>query len=421
MKKMNIASAMTFNLVLAVTLLVVPITAQTIGPDQTASDLARRVAELEKSLASLKSELASRAAAPAPAATPPAAVDVAAVPVDAPASDENHTLGPLQFRGYADFGYGRPLLEKLPPGGLTGSTHSFTAGDFDLFVNAPIGQHFKLLSEVLVTSDFSNAFGAEIDRMMLTYTANDRFSVSIGKFNTAIGFYTNHFHRARYFQTATSRPILFGDEDNGGILPVHSIGMSATGSIPSGTLGLHWVAEIANGRGSHDTEVPVQNFVDENNGKAVNFALYARPQWLHGFQAGVSVYRDKIYPFDVPALEQRIYSAHAALIRPHLELIVEGILMQHRPTSGGSSIYSNSSYAQASYKFGVVRPYFRYEYQNMAAGDPVFGSLGRQNGPSTGIRFELNDFCSIKMQYGRFGLSTGPSTNGAQAQLALVF
>jgi len=65
----------------------------------------------------------------------------------------------LLFRGYSDFGYGRPLFEKRPEGGLRGSTNFFTLGDFDLFVSAQISDRLSVLGEALITSDFSNSFG----------------------------------------------------------------------------------------------------------------------------------------------------------------------------------------------------------------------------------------------------------------------
>ena len=40
-------------------------------------------------------------------------------------------------------------------------------------------------------------------------------------------------------------------EDSGGVLPVHTVGVTMAGLIPqAGSLGLHWVAEIGNGRSS---------------------------------------------------------------------------------------------------------------------------------------------------------------------------
>ena len=407
------------------------------APDAATATLLKKVESLENSLAIVKAELAQRGlistvspapvvtSAPSPTATAAVApildAESAAILAADNTTHDNHTLGPLSFRGYSDFGFGRPLFEKRPEGGLRGSTNSFTLGDFDLFVSAQISDRISVLGEALITSDFSNSFGAEMDRLLLTYSYNKYFNISAGKYNTSIGFYTNAFHRARYFQTATSRPILFSDEDNGGILPVHSIGLSATGEVPSGKLGLHWVAEIANGRTSHDqTLSAIQNFVDENNGKAFNVALFARPAFAHGVDVGVSLYRDRLHPAGRADMEQRIYSAHAALIRPHLELIGEGVLLQHTFLHG-NSFNTLSSYAQASYQIHQIRPYVRYEYQNVPASDPILGTLGRQNGPSVGARYEFSDFGNFKLQFGRLSLRDGTSTNAVSAQLAFAF
>jgi hypothetical protein len=417
---------------LMATALAIPGWAQSATPDPETVALSRKIEALERALADVKADLARRpgAASLAPAASPipaPAAIPepvVSALPVEA----DSHTLGPIQFRGYSDFTYGRPVFSTLPEGNLTTTTNGFSLGDFDLFTTAKIGNHLSMLGELLITSDFSNEFSAEMDRLMLTYSPSDYFQISGGKFNTAIGFYSNEFHRARYFQTATGRPILFTDEDDGGILPLHSIGLTATGKIPSGELGLHWVAEISNGRASATTAAvaanaakPTQNFVDENNGKAVNFSLYARPSWWSGFQAGVSMYVDREHPVSLAPLNQKIYSGYITLVKPHLELLAEGVYLRHEFTTSHLQFNTVSTYAQASYLFGRVRPYVRYEYQRVPLADPIFGILGRKDGPSLGLRYDWSDFVALKLQYGRLGVNSGATANDVQAQIALAF
>ncbi len=220
--------------------------AQSSVSDDRTAELVKKIQQLEADLAAIKAELATsytmlqqRSTAVAlctrrqllPAATTAPADDAAALAALAPdtSQGDEHTLGPLEFRGYSDFSFGRPIFSTLPAGGLTGSTTSFSLGDFDLFVNARIGSHLSVLGELLITSDFSNEFSAEMDRLMLTYSANKYFKISGGKYHTAIGYYTNEFYRARYFQTTTGAPILFTDEDDGEILPVRSsIGLTAT-------------------------------------------------------------------------------------------------------------------------------------------------------------------------------------------------
>jgi hypothetical protein len=351
---------------------------------------------------------------------PVQAAAVQPVPVVADQPEERtHRLGPVEFQGFSDFDYGRAWFENLPPGGIAGSPNSFSIGDFDLFTNTRISDHWTVVGELLVTSDFTNEFEAEIDRLLFTYKANKYFQIGFGKYNTALGFYPNEFHRARYFMTATSRPIMYSDEDSGGILPVHNIGITATGMIPSGTLGLHWVAEVANGRSASHPDAPVQNYVDENNGKAVNFALYARPERLFGFQAGLSVYRDTMHPVNFPGIGQTIYTGHIVYVGSRLEFLNEASLI--RNDLENHVFNSITSYTQLSYAFGKLRPYFRYDYQNVPASDPVFAALGRENGPSVGVYRHLSNYVVLKVQYGRLSERNKPSANDLSAQLAFAF
>jgi uncharacterized protein (TIGR03435 family) len=54
-------------------------------------------------------------------------------------------------------------------------------------------------------------------------------------------------------------------EDSGGLLPVHNVGVTATGAVP-GTekLGLHWVVEAGNGRASSPNAAAIPESGDAN-------------------------------------------------------------------------------------------------------------------------------------------------------------
>ena len=98
----------------------------------------------------------------------------------------------------------------------------------------------------------------------------------MGRYHTSIGYYNTAYHHGKWFQTAVGRPFLFRFEDEGGILPIHNVGVSVQGRIPSGKLGLNYVAEMGNGRTSRSLDLsPVQNVVSEKNGKSINLALIA--------------------------------------------------------------------------------------------------------------------------------------------------
>jgi hypothetical protein len=368
-----------------------------------------------------------KVAGPAPAPdqpTPPAPVPVAAVGEAGKdsdnASEQYHTLGPLQFQGFSDFSYGKGWFDVLPPGGLGPSMQSFSLGDFDIFTNTRISEHWSVLGELLVTSDFSNGFSAELDRLMLTYKQSKYFAVSFGKFNTALGYYPNAFHRAQYFQTGIGRPIMYGDEDDGGILPIHSIGITATGGIPSGSLGLHWVAEVANGRDVNPSSEAIENFTSYKNGKAVNLALYVRPEWLHGLQAGFSSYRDTLY-LGSEAFGESIFTAHVVYVGQHLEWLNEASIIRYDLKSSREVLHAPTAYAELAWTFGKTRPYFRYDYQNVGDRVPVFGILGRQNGPSIGVNRRLSNYVALKIQYGHLTQTSLTTANNLEGQLAFAF
>jgi len=70
---------------------------------------------------------------------------------------------------------------------------------------------------------------------------------------------------------------MYAFDDEGGFLPLQEVGVTASGQIPSGKLGLKYVAEIGNGRDHLLGGEPAQNQHDANNGKSVNFAIASRP------------------------------------------------------------------------------------------------------------------------------------------------
>src|SRR6185437_4926720 len=144
---------------------------------------------------------------------------------------------------------------------------------------------------------------------------------------------------------------------------------------------------------------------------------YARPEALHDIQIGGSMYRDRLYPQGIGALRQSIYSGYIAYVTPHTEAIAEGVLVEHESPSLHETYRSYASYIQLSRQYGKLRPYFRYDYQNTSSHDPIFGGLGRQSGPSVGVRFDLSDFAALKIQYGRLGFRQLPSVNDFQTQL----
>lgn len=303
-----------------------------------------------------------------------------------------------------------------------GTTNSFALGQTDLFITSVLSRRIDMLSEVVFEADTNNNMGVDLERMLLRYSFNDYFKLSAGRYHTAIGFYNTAYHHSTWMQTAIDRPFIFQFEDDGGILPIHNVGLSATGIIPSGNLGLHYVAEIGNGRASRTPlEEAVQNRVSDHNGKAFNLALFARPQMLPGLQFGASYYHDSLVPEGFPTVHEQIAAAHVVYQGTHFEFLNEALLIRHSWAATPAAFNTPAFYTQISEGIGLFRPYFRYQYLNASDVEPIFGDVGRRNGPSFGFRYDIGEFASFKTEYDRTDLRQTKPVNGITTQLDFTF
>ncbi len=363
-------------------------------------------------------------AAPVPAPEPE--------PVAAPAEEtHDHMMeipgGPvLHFRGFFDFNFdaGSVAQQLQYPLGIPAKS-TFRAGEFDLFMTSQLSEKLSFVSELVLATDPGNSFGLDIERFQLTYRPTKYFEVSAGRFHTAIGYYNTAFHHGNWFSTATGRPFMYYFEDAGGVLPVHEVGVTTTGYIPSGKFNLHWIAEVGNGSSEFGTASfgdGVENFASDRNRKDINFAAYIKPEWLSGLQIGGSFLAGDLIPASgLPAVNQTISSAYAVLINPKWEFMNEAVLLHHQITDGGRSYNSPLGYTQLAYHINKYRPYFRFQEVNIPNNDPVTSFKGRYEGPSVGVRVDFFDYAAFKLQYNRVFLRDAAAQNGFEAQIAFTF
>lgn len=376
-------------------------------------ELLKRLQKLEARVLELEAERGKPAApvvAPSPAPPAPS--------VEEPAREESHMgsrLGPsLNIRGFTDV--------TFRGSNQTGATTSFAVGQFNLFVTSQLSEKFNFLSEIVFEAGDDNVFIVDVERLLLQYSHNDYFNFAVGRYHTAIGYYNTAYHHSTWLQTAIGRPFLFAFEDEGGILPIHEVGASISGRLPSGSLGLHYIVEVGNGRASRTPlDEAIQNVVDENNRKAVNVAFFARPQALRGLQTGFSVYHDRLAPDAMPKISRTILAAHVVFARPNFEWLNEALVVRHAPKGNPRVFNTPGFYTQISRRFGSYRPYLRYEYVNAPVNEPVFSDVGLRHGPSVGLRYEPIESVAFKLQYDRVGRRNLPGMNILTTQFAFTF
>jgi hypothetical protein len=326
------------------------------------------------------------------------------------------TFPQFKLRGFADIDY--HLADRGP------DKNAFRLGQLDLFITSRLAENVNVLSENVIEANEENEFGFEIERLLLQWTPRDYFNIAVGRYHTAIGYYNNAYHHGKWLQTAVGRPSIFNFEDEGGLLPIHNVGVSVSGAIPSGPMGLHYVAEVGNGRNYTPGQEAVQNLSDNNGFKALNLAIFGRPDRLPGLQMGASVYFDRLNIRHVPEVDQTIVSAHAVYVSPMFEWLNEALLIHHSSDFG--SFNTSSFYTQVARQFGKFRPYARFELLDANEDDPIIqdsASPGLQETFSLGIRYNFTELCAIKLEgsHSFHDLGDGAPRNQLTLQVAFTF
>lgn len=361
--------------------------------------------------------------------TPPV-VQSETIPTEAQSPNPERAIGifpGIRISGFGALSY--RVTDTRPPeagflGFRNGANNSFGIGDVDLFLTSHLTSQAMVLSEVVFSETPDQEFEVDVERLLLKYDFNDYLKLSFGRYHTATSYYNSVFHHGQWLQTAADRPLVVEFSDHGGLLPSQAVGVSMTGKIPSRTLGLNYIFEY----GTSDTKRP--NIIDpnapeveENNGQATTFGLFAKPDWLQGLEIGGSVYHDRINPNSTPLhIGQTIDSAHVVYVTPRFEFLNEGFLISHKVQETGQIFNTPAFYSLISEKFGEKwRPYFRYQYVNSATGSPVFPDINLRHGPSVGVRYDYNDYIAFKTQYDRTFRRQLPDINELFLQLAFRF
>lgn len=378
--------------------------------DDTNKILLQRIRDLEAKMKLLEEKQVAAA---------PAAVTTEAPPPVVEAPRQNQVAERLQLRVFGDVGY-HVSDEK-------GDTNTFDIGSLDLFMTARLSHKVSLLGEVLMISTNTNDISLDVERLVLQYHPSEHFNFAVGRYHTAIGYYNTAFHQGQWFQTAIGRPFMYEFDDRGGPLPLQEVGVSANGSIPSGKFGLHYIAEVGNGRSHLLGQNPAQNSQDTNNGKSFNVGAFAQLAWVPGLQLGFSVYHDKLTFSDNINHGELISTVHVVYLNSTYEWLNEGMLVRHGNSATGVVANTSAFYSQFSRRFGSYRPYFRYEYINASDNDPIYGDpadgpvVGRRNGPTAGLRWDFNEHAAAKLQYERQSTRGEKSSNGLATQFAFTF
>jgi hypothetical protein len=395
---------------------------------QETSDLREKVRKLEEERAAGSATVPIAPAAETPAVPPPSVTAEAAPPQSSPELIRAiHDVHGIEWRGFGELNY-QALDQRQPElgtyGFVPGSAAMFYTGDFDLFLHSRLTEKTSVLADITFEEADAQTYRLDLRQALLKYEMNEHLKISFGRYQTDIGYYNSAFRSAAWLQTTADRPLIMEYARNGGLLPTQAVGVSFTGSIPSGKLGLNYIAEY----GSADTMRPDINgsglVNDENDGNHVLLGWFARPDWAPGLQLGGSFFHDKISDSQVSLSDrfgQTILNSYVVYVANGIESLNEVFLMRETQFSTGVVFNMPAFYSQISRRWGRLRPFIRYQYINASEQNTLFNDVGLRAGPSFGARYDFNDYIAFKAQLDHTQQEGLPDLNGLHLQVAFAF
>jgi hypothetical protein len=334
----------------------------------------------------------------------------------------------LSINVYGDINYLVDHTTNVP------TTNSFSAPRVELFLQEQQGR-LAFLAETMFEVGDANEFGVDVERIEVAYLFSDFFRLRFGRFHTAIGYYNDAYHHGRYFQTTVDRPEIVRFEDEGGLIPAHSVGIHADGRFPLGEVGsLRYDVDLANGRGV--TPDRVTNLDDANAPKAYNLRLRIEPAFLDGLVVGGNVYYDTIDAAGDDAatpvlLPQRInelmFGAHVAYLENNVHVIAEYLYISHKVSAINYSGTTQAGFVELGYTINRLTPYARFQRVSLPSTLDTFyaqnflAKQGSLYATLAGVRIGVSDYLALKLEGGYIQRDSGINDTTGAVQCAFAF
>jgi len=267
---------------------------------------------------------------------------------------------------------------------------------------------------------------AEVERLHVRWAPFDAVNFSIGRMHTMLGHWNQAYHHGTWLQTTAFRPEVYRWEDEGGgLLPVHEVGVRLGGALSGGPLRVEYSASLVNGRGQTPEEVVTVQ--DRNGSKAVSLWLGLRPKAVPGLQLGGTAVFDTIPPGPDDAargteLRERILGGFLVYHNPRIELLAEAFGIRHEDDSEGGEWTTTGLYAQAGFTAGRLKPYYRFDLVDRSQDDPFFGpdTPGIEK-HTVGLRVDPWSRLAVKLELSHCRLEPGGSFDAGAIQMAFTF
>jgi hypothetical protein len=301
------------------------------------------------------------------------------------------------------------------------TTLGWSLGQFDLFMSSRLSDRISFLGEAVMETEAGEA-GIDLERAYVRYAFSDRLRVTAGRTHSAVSYWYVTCHHGALLQPTIQRPVpvRFEDEEDGGFLPAHSVGLELSGAQPVGGLSLDWVANLANGRPRDRTMVQVGGDAnrDKQFGASATLGSTGELEW----HAGGAFFHDRIPadPLTGGETDQAIVGAHLALRHRWFDEVGEYFRIEDHDRPSDARLANRAWYGVVSLGPGTWRPYLGVEGVRIDAADAYFAGAKDLDRATLGLRYDVNAYNVVKLEY-RNTLRAGVRTHELLLQTAFTF
>lgn len=307
----------------------------------------------------------------------------------------------LALHGFADVG-----------GGTRGAAHpdrkGFMVGSLDFYLTPELGERVRSLFELNFEIEGSGELATDLERAQLGYQIGDGATLWLGRFHTPYGYYNAAFHHGQQISMALRRPRFIQFEDQGGILPAHTVGLWFTGSRRMAGGKWTYDAFVGNAQRIEGGAITMQQAGLLKGELTIGGNIgYLPGGALEGLKIGASFLTANVEDDAVTPNSTRVlnYGLYAVYDTDHWENIVEVYHFDDRDRSGtGGTHRSDAGFAQFAYRLNRFSPYLRYERAALNQQDAYFAaqsSGASYHRTAIGLRFDLDVSSALKLELGR--------------------
>ena len=305
----------------------------------------------------------------------------------------------MPMHGFADVGVGNHNAEFHQYQGAD-------VGELDFFLTPRLGSRTRALFELNFEVGADGAVGVDLERAQIGYQFADSATVWLGRFHTPYGYYNTAFHHGKQIATAVRRPRFIEFEDDGGVMPAHTVGAWLTGSQRVGDEKVAYDVFIGNSQRITGGKLDMNNAGNTHGSTIVGANLGVLLSGaLDGLKVGVDVFQTRIEDEDVTpsyATQVRSFGAYAAYDTDSWEDIAEFHVFDNDDLTGHTGTHrSDAGFVQIGYRAGRYTPYARYERGAFQQSDHFFAAQTIGSSyyrTALGLRFDVDLVSSLKLE-----------------------